>query len=101
MNAPSPVWLRSFGRRAGDDLPAAELPKGVAIGSKWQPSHKIVRDPDSGFYFERNPPMETSAELDVQRALLSQRENNRARYWLLAVCVLAYLAWAVIGHPSK
>lgn len=88
-------------RRRTDSV-VAELPhrKGVAIGSRWQPSHKVVRDPDSGRYEERNPPMETSAELDVQKALLTQRENNRARYWIAAVAMLGYLVWAVMRAPQ-
>jgi hypothetical protein len=78
----------STARRRATDV-VAVLPRrpGVAIGSRWTPAHAIVRDPDSGMYFERNPPMDTAAELDVQKALLTQRENNRWRYWAAAMAL--------------
>lgn len=90
MNAPAPAWNRNFRRRQGDEPSVvAELPhrRGVAIGSRWNPSHAIVRDPDSGVFYERNPPMESAAELDVQKALLTQRANNRGRWWALALAL--------------
>lgn len=103
MSAPAPVWRRNFSRRATDlvvvDVEPIRRP-GVAIGSKWQPGHAIVRDEDSGFYYERNPKMESSAELDVQKALLTQQQNNRARYWVAGIVLLSCLVWAVLRHPS-
>jgi len=94
---PLPVWRRSFHHPASNDAPSvvAELPRrpSVSIGSRWQPTHALVRDPDSGVFFERNPRMDSAAELDVQRALLTQRRNNHGRYWFLAL-LLPVAAWA-------
>jgi len=90
MSAPTPVWNRNFARRASDPpTVVAELPRhvGVPIGARWQPTHALVRDPDSGLYYERNPPMDSAAELDVQKALLTQRANNRGRWWALAMAL--------------
>lgn len=104
MSAPSPAWRRNFSRRADDAPSVVELlpdrRKGVAIGSRWTPEYAIVRDPDAGIFYERNPRMDTSAELDVQKALLTQRQNNRARYWIAAGVLLGYLVWAVVRAPQ-
>lgn len=97
MNAPMPVWNRNFRRSTdvvrefGNTEPSvaflptvvAELPRWSPrqIGSRWSDGHAVHRDPISGFYEERNPPMEGYA-LDVQAALLAQKRNNRSRYWL-------------------
>lgn len=85
MSALPPVWNRNFSRRADDPTSVvAELPRRhvpLQIGARWSTGHAIVRDPVTGAYEERNPPMEGAA-LDVQSALLTQRRNNRSRYWL-------------------
>lgn len=43
----------------------------VIIGQRWKPGHVIKRDDERGMFCEVNSPIYTSAELDVQRALLS------------------------------
>lgn len=83
--------------RRASDLPSvvAELPRrhlALQIGCRWSTGHYILRDPTTGAYEERNPPMDGSA-LDVQTALLEQQRNNRGRYWYASVLLLvaAYL----------
>ena len=68
----------------------------VHIGLHWQPTHAVVRDPEAGTYFERNPPMQSSTELQVQSALLAkQRErDNHWLYWVAGIAMLVALVTA-------
>ena len=90
MTAPSPAWNRNFHRRSGDEPSVvAELPQrhiALQIGCRWSTGHEIHRDPVTGSYEERNPPMGSEAE-QVQAALLSTPRGNGWGWWV-AACVL-------------
>lgn len=43
----------------------------TAIGSKWTPGHAIFRDDKGGVFYEVNSPIESRAEMEVQRAFLT------------------------------
>lgn len=87
--------MSTLARRRHDDHVVAVLPQRripLQIGCRWSTGHAILRDPVTGTYEERNPPMGSEAE-QVQTALLTQRRNNRGRYWYASLLLLvgAYL----------
>lgn len=83
---PIQALIRSAEARA---CAPARRGKPVAISSRWKPGHVIRIDTERGSFEEINAPLLSSAEIDVQTALLSSTKKPTGYPWQWWACVIA------------
>lgn len=72
----------------------------TVIGTRWRPGHVERRDSETGFFEAINSPIDSRAEIEIQRALL-WRPETRSRAWvvpciyLIAACAFAAFIWRI------
>lgn len=80
------------------------LRRGVELGCRWHPEHAIHREPLTGFYSERNPPLESREARQLQRALLTPPAPpltvREAQRWVVALALIAAMLSAPAWWPQ-